>query len=53
MGLILKTAPHHNSFLNYVDRKLALAHALNEGQCGGDYSDACVIISTLSVANWQ
>jgi hypothetical protein len=47
MVLILKTAPRHNRFSTYVDKKLALAHALNEGQCGGDYSDACVVISTL------
>ena len=31
----------------HIQRKLALAKALNAGECGGDYLDACLIVSAL------
>lgn len=34
-------------FQRYVDHKLDMARRLGSGECGGDYSDACVLISAL------
>lgn len=34
-------------WLDYVERKIATAVKLNDGECGGSYSDACVLLSTL------
>ena len=34
-------------FQRYVDHKLQLASKLGSGECGGEYSDACVLISAL------
>jgi hypothetical protein len=30
--------------LNFVQRKVSVAEALNNGNCGGSYSDACIIV---------
>ncbi len=32
---------------DFIERKLGVAKALNDGGCGGDYADACLIIATL------
>ena len=34
-------------FQGYVDHKLDMARRLGSGECGGEYSDACVLISAL------
>lgn len=34
-------------FMNIVERKLGVVQAPAEGQCGGSYSDACILISGM------
>src|SRR5438874_11300841 len=34
-------------FQRYVKHKLDMAGRLGSGECGGEYSDACVLISAL------
>jgi hypothetical protein len=31
----------------YISHRVTLAEALNGGKCGGDYSDACVILASV------
>jgi hypothetical protein len=35
------------TWLEYIERKVHLAEALDEGQCGGSYADACLITAAL------
>jgi len=32
---------------NEVERKLKVAEALAEGQCGGSYADGCILLSCI------
>jgi hypothetical protein len=34
-------------FLSFIDRRLNVARNLGSGGCGGDYSDACVLLSSV------
>jgi hypothetical protein len=36
-----------DGFRRYVKHRVQLAAALNSGQCGGDYSDGCVILASV------
>ncbi len=36
-----------SDWLQFVDRKIGTALMLDEGQCNGSYSDACVLLSAL------
>lgn len=34
-------------WINYVERKISTALALADGECGGSYSDACILFSAM------
>ena len=36
-----------DGFRRYVNHKIKLAEALHAGECGGEYSDACVILASV------
>lgn len=36
-----------SQYAKYVDHKLSLAARLGGGDCGGDYSDACILVAAL------
>jgi len=36
-----------SAWLNFINRKIEAAMMLGNGQCNGDYSDACVLLSAL------
>lgn len=36
-----------SDWLDFVERKIGTAVMLDDGQCNGSYSDACVLLSSL------